>query len=222
MVNILLEGFDIDALYLRSELSKYIKAGCKVAVVAFSFKDNQANCAADWDTLYSKEMGKYYSNIVTGFTSYGLTEADIYFINYFRDTKVSAAQKIKQAHIVFFTGGLPDKMMNRIDEFGLRKILLQHRGIIMGYSAGAVIQLAEYYLSPDDDYKEFSYYEGLPYLDSFYLEVHYEGTNVQDQAIQKVLQERKKTVYATALNKGAIIVDCNVIKILGDVKTFTP
>lgn len=34
----------------------------------------------------------------------------------------------------------------------------------------------KYHFSPDDDYPEFKYYEGLPYLNDFYLEVHYEGT----------------------------------------------
>ena len=90
----------------------------------------------------------------------------------------------------------------------------------MGYSAGAVIQLSEYHLSPDDDYPEFKYYKGLPYLNDFYLEVHYEGTFSQNAAIQKVLEERKKTVYATALMNGAILVDNGVVKLLGDVKAY--
>ena len=92
--------------------------------------------------------------------------------------------------------------------------------LIMGYSAGAVIQLAEYHLSPDDDYPEFKYYEGLPYLNDFYLEVHYEGKDAQKAAIQKVLEERKKTVYATAIMKGAILVDNGIIKLLGDVEEY--
>ena len=40
-------------------------------------------------------------------------------------------------------------------------------------------ELSFSYLSPDDDYPEFKYYEGLPYLNDFYMEVHYEGTAVQ-------------------------------------------
>ena len=50
----------------------------------------------------------------------------------------------------------------------------------------------KYHLSPDDDYPEFKYYEGLPYLNDFYLEVHYEGTSEQDESIQRVLAERGK------------------------------
>ena len=110
--------------------------------------------------------------------------------------------------------------MDRIKEFDLRDSLMNHKGIIMGYSAGAVIQLAEYHLSPDDDYPEFRYYEGLPYLNNFYLEVHYENTSIQNAAIQKVIEERKKTVYATVCMKGAILVDNGIIKLLGDVEEY--
>ena len=78
----------------------------------------------------------------------------------------------------------------------------------------------KYHLSPDDDYPEFKYYEGLPYLNDFYLEVHYEGTSEQDESIQRVLAERGKTVYATAVRAGAILVDNGNLKLLGDVKVF--
>ena len=220
MINILLEGFDIDAPWLYEKLKNYIKPNHSVAIVAFSFRDNRVKSLSDWDTLYGKENGKYYDGIVCGFTAYGIPAEKITFINYFTDTKETAAQKIKAADIVYFLGGLPDRMMDRIKEFDLYDVLMQHDGILMGYSAGAVIQLAEYHLSPDDDYPEFKYYEGLPYLSDFYMEVHYEGANMQDESIQRVLAERGKTVYATAFRSGGILVDNGNIKLLGDVRVF--
>lgn len=220
MTNILLEGFDIDAPWLYDELKNYIKPDYRVAVVAFSFRDSRVKGLSDWNQLYSKESGKFYNGIVGGFVAYGISENNITFVNYFSDTKEVAAQKIQNADIVYFLGGLPDRMMDRINEFDLCNILLNHKGIIMGYSAGAVIQLAEYHLSPDEDYKEFSFYKGIPYLDDFYLQVHYENTETQNAAIQKVLKERGKTVYATSLGKGAVLVHNGSIKLLGEVQTF--
>ena len=220
MVNILLEGYEIDAPWLYEELKKYIKPIHKVAVVAFSFRDSRVKSLADWNVLYSKENGRFYGGIVNGFTSYGIPEENISFVNYFADTKESAKQKIETVDIVYFLGGMPDRMMERIKEFDLQDILMKHQGIVMGYSAGAVIQLAEYHLSPDDDYPEFGYYEGLPYLKDFYLEVHYEETASQKMAIKKVIAERQKTVYATSLMKGAILVDNGNIRLLGDVKEY--
>lgn len=220
MINILLEGYDIDASWIYNELKNYIKPHHSVAVVAFSFRDSQVKTLLDWNALYSKENGRYYGGIVGGITAYGIPEENISFINYFTDTRESAAQKIKIADIIYFLGGLPDRMMDRIREFDLYDVLMAHNGILMGYSAGAVIQLAEYHLSPDDDYPEFKYFEGLPYLNDFYMEVHYEGTEVQDEAIRRVLSERGKTVYATAVRSGAILVDNGNIKLIGDVKIF--
>lgn len=220
MINILLEGYDIDAAWIYNELKNYIKPHHSVAVVAFSFRDSQVKTLLDWNALYSKENGRYYGGIVGGITAYGIPEENISFINYFTDTRESAAQKIKIADIIYFLGGLPDRMMDRIREFDLYDVLMAHNGILMGYSAGAVIQLAEYHLSPDDDYPEFKYFEGLPYLNDFYMEVHYEGTEVQDEAIRRVLSERGKTIYATAVRSGAILVDNGNIKLIGDVKIF--
>lgn len=220
MINILLEGYDIDAIWLYDELKKYIKPFHSVAVVAFSFRDNRVKSITDWNLLYSKESGKFYDGITNGFASYGIPEENITFINYFADTKDSATRKIEKADIVYFLGGLPDRMMDRIKEFDLYDTLMKHDGIIMGYSAGAVIQLSEYHLSPDEDYSEFRYDKGLPYLNEFYIEVHYEGTDIQNESIRRVIAERGKTVYATTLNSGAILVDDGKIKLIGNVKTY--
>ena len=220
MINILLEGYEINAHWLYDDLKKYILPNQSIAVIAFSFRDNEVKNSKDWDSLYSKEKGIYYNGIVDGFTAYGISEDNITFVNYFKDTKESAMQKIQKADILYFTGGRPDRMMDRIKEFDLADVLRKHKGIIMGYSAGAVIQLSEYHLSPDKDYKEFQYYDGLGYLDDFYLEVHYEETAVQNEAIQRVMAERGKTVYATVLQSGAILVDNGNLKLLGDVKVF--
>lgn len=221
MINILLEGYNITEPYLYDELKQIIKSEHRVAVIALSFRDTRVRSLSDWNLLYCKDSGRFYGGIVGGLAEYGISEDNISFINYFTDTKVSAKEKVKNADILYFLGGLPDRMAERIEELGLREALMKHEGIVMGYSAGAVIQLEEYHLSPDHDYPEFGYYPGLPYLKDFYLEVHYEGTEAQNNAIARVLSERKKTVYATSLMSGAIIIFNGKIKTLGDVKIFT-
>lgn len=220
MVNILLEGYDIDAPWLYGELKNYLKPSHSVCVVAFSFRDNRVKTLSDWNALYSPECGMYYGGITGGFRSYGIPEENVSFVNYFTDTKESAAEKIKNADIVYFLGGLPHRTMERIEEFGLFDLLAGFDGIVMGYSAGAAVQLKEYHLSPDGDYPEFGYYRGLPYLDGFYIEVHYEDSEIQNSSIRRVLEERGKTVYAIALRAGAIIADNEEVRLLGDVKTF--
>lgn len=220
MINILLDVYNIENPHLYCELKNYIKPNHSVAVIALAFRDSQVKSLADWNLLYGKENSKYYSKIVNGLVAYGISEDNIKFINYFTDSKESAAQKIDSSDIIYFLGGLPDRMLNRIIELELYHTLMKFDGIVMGYSAGALIQLAEYHLSPDDDYTEFKYCKGLPYLDSFYLQVHYEDTKVQNESIKRVISERKKTVYATDFKFSAILVDNGNIKLIGNVKTF--
>ena len=219
MVNIMLEGYDFAAPWLRAELGKYIQPGAKAVIAALSFRDRDVNCAAEWDALYAPG-GRYYSGIVEPFLAYGIRGSDISFIDYFRDTHEEAAEKISAADIVFLPGGVPHRMMERITEMGLNDAIKSHGGVVMGFSAGAMIQLREYHVSPDGDYPEFSYYCGLGLTDGFYIEVHYEGAKEQDEAISRVLAERGGTVYATLYEKSALIIENGVIRTLGDVRVF--
>ena len=220
MINILHCRYDIDAGWLRPALQKHIRPDMRVLVAAFAFRDSQVRCAEEWDGLYAPG-GKYYGGITSSFAAYGIGEEQIDFLNYFTDTPVTAREKAECADILYFPGGLPDRMYERLVEFDLVGVMKRHEGIVMGYSAGALIQLGEYHLSPDKDYPEFGYYEGLGYLDGFYAEVHYEGTEIQHQAIRRVLVERNKPVYGLT-DDSAIIVSDGRIEPVGPVQIFLP
>lgn len=220
MVNILLEGYELGADWLRRGLSRYLSPEHHVAVAALAFRDSQARTPEDWQSLYGPE-GAYYSNITAGLRAYGISERNISFINYFADSPAVAARKAARADILYFPGGLPDRMLERIRELELLDVLKRHRGIVMGYSAGALIQLGEYYIDPDDDYPAFGYCEGLAYIDGFYLQVHYEGADSQREAIRRALSERGKPVYALSRGAGGLIVDGGRVQTLGDVQLFS-
>ena len=118
MINILLEGFDIDAPWLYDELKNYIQPNHSVAVVAFSFRDNRVKSLSDWNALYSKECGKYHDGIVGGFTTYGIPEENINFINYFTDTKIAIAGKSGTAQVVSIKQG---------EKYNASRLKVEHR-----------------------------------------------------------------------------------------------
>ncbi len=220
MINILLDGYNIDAVWLCDKLKQYIKPSYSVTVVALSFRDAHVKSVSDWDLLYSKEKEILYDRITRGFRSYKISDKNIQFINYYTDTKESASQKIQNADIIYLPGGLPDRMMERIEDLSLFSPLKKHKGIVMGYSAGALVQLSEYHLSPDKDYSEFKYCRGLSYLNDFYLEVHYNGTREQENAIHRVISERKKVLYAIRCCAGALIINNGEVDLIGEVEVF--
>ncbi len=222
MTNILLEGYDINEPWLLETLKRYILPSHKVAVIALAFRDFRVKNKDDWNALYAKDSGCYYSGIIRSLSDYGISESQIEFINYYTDTPETANLKIKNSDILYFPGGLPDRMMQRIHEMQIYCSILHHNGIIMGYSAGAVIQLREYHLTPDKDYPAFAYYNGFPFIDSFYLEVHYKGTPEQNASIRRILREKQKPVFATHFMGGAIIVNNDKIDVIGNVSKFAP
>ena len=60
MINILLEGYEINAPWLYDELKNYIKPHCSVAIVAFSFRDSRVKTLSDWEKLYKERYGHKY------------------------------------------------------------------------------------------------------------------------------------------------------------------
>lgn len=218
MVNMLFSLYNFHESWAREKVSKYIMPNDKILIIPFSFNETIGS-DNDWQDAYSRNTGKYYESIVTPFLSYGIEEENINFINYFKDTVENAKDKIKKSNVIFFTGGLPDKMMLRLIEFDLIEYIQSFTGVVIGSSAGAMIQISEYHITPDRDYNTFTYKTGLNFIKEFDIEVHYEGSEIVNQYIHKVLEEKRKKVYGVT-NTGGIIIDDEKITLLGDIKTF--
>ena len=214
MICLFLEGYNLRANYLTQTMKRILKPEMSVCVIAVSFRESAVRSARDWESFYGNGS-KNYKGITSGLCAYGISPERISFLNYFTDTKISAAEKIKSADILYFPGGLPDKMIQRIREFDLESVIKAHTGIFVGYSAGALVLLSEYHLSPDHDYPAFQYGKGLSIADGFFLEVHDTGTPEQIAAIQKVKSEREKPVYALPLMQGALLLENGKISLLG-------
>lgn len=220
MINILLDCPNMQDFY--EPLKECFQPTDRVTVIPFSFYDNDVTDAESFDSVYGKGRGRCYYETVDSFIPWGIPEENFTFVNYFTDTPERAAEKVKNADVIYFTGGLPDRMMDRICEFGLCDVLMQHRGVVVGYSAGAVIQMEEYHLSPDADYASFGYYRGLPYLNGFGIEVHYEHREEQKRSIARVLRERERPVYVTHTAKGGVLVKNGEIIPFGTVDLYLP
>ncbi|MEG2290376.1 MAG: Type 1 glutamine amidotransferase-like domain-containing protein [Clostridium sp.] len=218
-MNILLDKLDFNEPWAFETLKNIIKSEHKICVIPFAFHEEWIKNEEEWEKVYNKLDGQYYKSTVAAFYTYGINDNNITLINYFTDSTETAKTKINGSDIIFLTGGFPDKIMDRLSEFDLINTVEQHHGIIMGWSAGAMMQCHHYYISPDKDYPEFVYKNGLKGIEDFAVEVHYKNTESQNQGIRKYMKEKGKVVYTTE-HQSAIIVNGRDITLLGNAKAY--
>lgn len=217
-MNILLNLYNFDELWAEPAIKQILSPGMKLTILPFSFGD--ATTRDDWDDQFNPDIGPHYLDIIHPFLHYGIKRENIQTVCYFRDSREQATDMIRSADILFFPGGLPDRAMERLRSMELTAAIEQFPGVVMGASAGAMMQLAEYHISPDEDYPEFSYEKGLDMIHDFYIEVHYENTMIQNTSIARVLQEKKKPVYAIGNHGGLLVNHDGTVTPLGAVKRF--
>lgn len=213
MINILLSRGILHHDDVVEHAKKHIKPTDQVVILAFSFFDNQFLSVDDYHAFYEKN-GEYYEKMVQTFAPYGIQENQITWINYYKDSKQTASEKIKKADIIYFPGGAPDLMMKRIISFGIKEELEAHRKVYIGSSAGAMIQMRDYHISPDCEYPSFSYEKGLDLCHDFSIEVHYRRRKKQKSGCRKVFRAYRHPIYVIP-DDGALIVENNQVMSIG-------
>lgn len=203
-VHILLNTSMIDEKWIYMNLKKYISKLDRVCILPFSFFEDTKN-EADWDKQYAPGQGIWYRSNQDVFYKYGIGKDQIVWVNYFKDMIDEMKMKILNSSILMLTGGAPDLMMKRIKEKKLKKIIKNYKGIMIGYSAGAMIQLDLYHINPDEDYPKFSYQNGLGCLSGFDIEPHFRRSKIQMESIEKVKEEKGISIYGIYEDGGMII-----------------
>ena len=94
MVNMLFSLYNFNEEWARDMVGKYINSNDKVLIIPFSFSEKISNDEG-WQNSYSRSSGAYYEEIVKPFISYGISEENIQWINYFNDTSEDTKAKIK-------------------------------------------------------------------------------------------------------------------------------
>lgn len=217
MTNVLLNIYEFQAPWAMEYLQSILHGDQQVAILTVSH-GNEIPDGTAWKNLY--DPGKEIYRVLTGaFGAYGIPAEQIHFVSWFHDTPDTALEKIGEADVLFLTGGLPDVFYDRLEQWGLVEPIRLFPGIVMGCSAGAMVQMTEYHITPDEDYDSYGYYPGLGLLDGFEPEVHYAASPVQKESIARYLHERGKTVYAMT-NRGGLLIENGQITKLGDVTEF--
>ena len=218
MVNVLLNLYNFQEDWAFEELSQVLHPQQRVCLLPLSFHEDWVQNPQDWQREFGP-ASQHAAELLAAFGAYGIPAEQIESVNYFLDDPQSARDKVEGADVLFFTGGFPDKMMARLEELELCDVIRQHPGVIMGASAGALIQLDQYHLTPDADYDHFQVHQGLGLLEGFEIEVHYEGNEDQLASIDWALNQRQVPIFAIG-NQGGVLLGDGDCALLGDVVPF--
>lgn len=139
MTNILMSLF-LEKEEWSSALEEYL-AGKKVFILAFSFAAEYIHSSEEWIQAYGQPEGEYYRPMLKALTSYGVREEEISWGNYFEDSSRALQAKINEAEVLFLPGGAPDEFFDRLKEKNLIDAIQQFKGTIIGFSAGAMVQI---------------------------------------------------------------------------------
>lgn len=207
-MNILLSSYDFHEPWAQDIMKPILKPSMKVVVIPFSFDKKEVQSKEQFDQHYGPQ-GKHIPYIYRPFDYYGLK--DITILDYYRDSYEYMQQCVKKADILFMTGGLPDQYLGRLNECGLSDLIRKGNYIVIGASAGAMVQLTHYHVTPDDDYPEYIYLKGLGLVDGFEVEVHYCHSDIQNWGIQRVIEEKGLPTYTIANDGGLLVSEGKII-----------
>ncbi len=183
------ENADID-----EEIIKLIDSDSKMLLIPFASPQEKHE--------------SWFKAITSNFRDKGINKFDI--LNE-EDNREIIKNKIRQSNILFLIGGDPDKLLKGIKERGIESEIKAFRGLVIGYSAGAMIFGRECIMPPS---KSSSFIKIIPGLNVTHYSVipHYEES--QDCILFPLSKNR--VIYGIK-NKAAILIEGNQTRFIGEV-----
>jgi len=225
MYSVLLSEYEKGMQLVDSKLRKIIKGDEKAVIIAwtFPFELEKKSFEEEWFPKNGRRYNKYVGSLL----NLGIKEENIIVLNcYDKENFKNFKQIIDDSDILVITGGNPEMLYSKVtQETEILYNIKHYKGIIIGFSAGADLQLKRYFITAKNNYyKYFAFYDGFGVLDDpFYLDVHSINNKRYLDKLQKISNEKKKNVYAI-FDDGAMIYDrvSNNLELFGNVLTFEP
>ena len=196
----------------ENEFKKVLNENTKV--LCFSGAD------MDWQINNPKELlqgGNYYNERYAPFKKFNVTE-DHFYIVHPKDDIEMVKSRFKYADVIFLTGGHMESLEILLKEFDLWNLIKIADKHIIGVSAGALVQLDKYNITPyiDVDYDYYDTCTGLGLLKDVRLIVHYRHDydkhreilqHVSAETAEEMFETNKDIMIVTLSDTEGIIVD---------------
>ena len=210
MINILSSRTIYDKPYVKKHLEKYIHKDSKICVIAFSQFESD-DMLDQYHKGYEQPEGIWYLHILEPFLSYGIHPDNVSWVIYKKDTADSAIKKVSDADIIFLPGGAPEKFYNRLVEYNLVYAIKNSNKVVMGPSAGTMVQFNWFHISKDRDYKKYQISDGIGLIEDFGVEVHYNRRKQQKKSLRRTSHFHERPIYVIYEPGFMIIEDGKII-----------
>ena len=206
MYSVLLSEYEKGMELVESKLKKLINPTQKAVIIAWTFPTEIDK--KTFDEEWFPKGGRRYNKYVGSLLKLGITEENITVLNcYDKDNFENFKTIIDDSEILVITGGNPEMLYSKVtQETEILYNIKHYKGIIIGFSAGADLQLKRYFITAKNNYyKYFAFYDGFGVInDLFYIDVHSSNNYKYLQSLKKISNKTNKDVYAI-FNDGAII-----------------
>lgn len=189
-------------LKIDNYLCRILKKGAKIIFIPFAVKEiekRESRVNAISNAL--KEHKEFF----------------FFVLNEDKQTKEEMIKEVNEGDALFILGGDPILLLNEIKRLGLKDTIINFEGVLIGYSAGAMI-LSEKLIIPggmDKNYPNSKILEGVGEFD-FSIVPHY---TPESNSILKELSKNKE-IYAIPDKSALIIKNGGRIKKIGKVYSF--
>lgn len=225
MYSVLLSKYEDGMGLVLEKLRGIVNASQKAVIISWTFPFEMDK--KSFDEEWFLKGGRRYNKYVGSLLNLGIKEENITILNCYDQDKIKDFKKIiDDSDILVITGGNPEMLYSKVvQETELLYNIKHYKGIIIGFSAGADLQLKRYFITAKNNYyKYFAFYDGFGVLDDpFYIDVHSIKNKRYLDKLQKVANDKKKNVYAI-FDDGAMIYnrDSCELELFGNVLTFEP
>lgn len=206
MYSILLSKINaLELIKTKKEYGRILNENSKVAILPWSFP--QELDAEKLENEFFKKDGERYNKYVKPLKSFGVKESNITICNCYSQDHHELAGIIDNSDVIVLTGGNPEMLMSKIlHKTELFYKIKHYKGIIIGESAGCLLQLERYFITAENNFYEYmAFYDGIGVIDDdFLLDVHTQDTEEYLGELNDIAEKSKKKIYAIA-NDGAIL-----------------
>lgn len=212
MIHILINAYNFDQPWAFSEIAAYLKPHMKTLIVPLSHNEEYSSDAQLWHDRYDTGM-EWHENIVRPFKAFQIDDRDIAWLNYYEDDAARAGEKVRKADVIVLAGVDAEETMERIEDLELTEALRSFDGILIGVSAGALVQLRDYHQIETEE-RDFGYGQGLGLIDGLDIDVHYREDIPHLNAVIRSIEDFGRPVVCFG-EQGGMIIDRGHVELLG-------